>query len=193
MNALRTAALLALAFLSGAVAAQTVPVLLGSTRLEVPAPGNAVAINTNARDLWQFAEDSTPASNRPLAFFVSHGDAAATAGAARLDRYFLVQAERSMEPLTLSPAEFAQIKSATRSRGQVYRETGSSITYVTTSRVRYGEGIAAQERNLTLATSLVFVQGKVLILHAYAARSRDADWARRASASWARDVLGANR
>ena len=62
------------------------------------------------------AEESTPPTNRLVAYFARRSDlrARAQGKAARFDRYFLVQTLRKIENQSFSAADFAQLRSATK-------------------------------------------------------------------------------
>ena len=62
------------------------------------------------------AEESTPPTNRLLAYFARRSDlkARAQGKAAGFDRYFLVQTLRKIENRSFSAADFAQLRSATK-------------------------------------------------------------------------------
>ncbi len=122
----RLALLLLLAALSPAHAAQTTTVTIGSTSIRLPAPDGFTEVGQDSPDIMARFTTFTPPSNKLLAVYVTHADAALLRQGrqADLSRYIMVQTHRRSLEQDMSQAEFDQLRDIIRNQQQQLLEQG---------------------------------------------------------------------
>lgn len=93
------------------ICAEAVDVIVGDTRISLPAPKGFYEISKVSPDIRKIAEASTPANNRLIAVFISEADLGKIMKGedANLDRYMLIQVHRASEGTNLPASQFQQL------------------------------------------------------------------------------------
>ena len=122
----RLALLLLLTALSPAHAAQTTTVTIGSTPIYLPAPDGFTEVGQDSPDIMARFTTFTPPSNKLLAVYFTHADAARLRQGQQPDlgSYIMVQTHRRAIDQDMSQADFDNLRNIIRTQQQELLEQG---------------------------------------------------------------------
>lgn len=185
------ACLAALSPLTSRAAEPGVQAPIGLKLLKLPLPAGFADAMRDLPQMRAIGERVTPPSNRLLALFMSQEDHQRAKGgqAPAMQRYFMVQTLRQAESASVSPAEFAEVRTMLRQQYKsLVQQAGNQVQGLLASATRFvvqSEG-RSDEVPTSMAITTAVLKGKLLYFYAYAVYrdAQDLDWLRGVTRDW---------